>query len=97
MTKYDCPDFTFMLLTGSCYNSYYLFREHQFDEALSQLRAEHAKGHNIAYLGIVHLCNDGTYRLKRYVGMKNGQTVYDEYGKIGLHVQFYLNAGQCLN
>ena len=97
MTKYEYPGFQYMLLTGSCFNSYYVFQNDELEKALQQLRAEHAKGHQIAYLGIVHLCPDGTYRLKKYMRFENNQTVYDEYGRIGLHVQFYMEAGRRLN
>ena len=67
MTKSDCPNFAYMLLTGSCFNSYYLYQEDELEDAMQQLRIEHIKGHKIAYIGIPYLCPDGTYRLKEYM------------------------------
>lgn len=97
LEKTDRPGFEYLLLTGSCFNSFYIYQEDELEQAMAQLKAEHAKGNRIAYIGVPKKCTDGTYRLKKYMHLENGKVVYDEYSRMGLHVAFYVQAGRCLN
>ena len=96
MLKKDArPPFSFILLTGECYMDYYLFKEDELEEAISQLKAEYAKGEEIAYIGIPRFCNnDRTYRVKEFMKLDcNGKVYFEECGETHLHVAFYTNHG----
>lgn len=99
LSKTDNPPFAFILITGSSYVDYYVYQEEELELAISQLRAEHAKGYQTAYIGVPHYCeNDGTYRVKHHIKLLfNGKIEYEEYGRVVLHVAFYTESGKWLN
>ena len=44
------PDFDYILLSGSYWTKYYLYRADEFEEAYNQLKSEFAKGFHLAVL-----------------------------------------------
>lgn len=99
-TKTEDPRFTFVLLTGGvpCVD-YYLYQENELEKAISQLKAEHAKGYYLARIYITKFSNrDRTWHLKEFMELDvDGKLIFMEYGETHLHVKWYLDSGVWLN
>ena len=98
--EFTQPPFEFVLLTGDipCVD-YYLFKEDEFEQAMAQLKAEFAKGFDMARILLPQFCNhDRTWRLKEFMSLDiDGNVRYERYGETHLHVKFYLDAGEWQN
>lgn len=100
------PGYEYILLTnnnlgGTCvYLDYYLYKYDEFEEAISQLKIEYAKGNVHARICVPQFnTTDRTWRVKDKfkVDYNSERVVYLEYGDVGLHFMFYCNAGKWLN
>lgn len=94
------PSFAFALLTGPipCVD-YYLYKENQLEDAIAQLKAEHAKGYHLARIYLPEFStHDRTWRLREFMELDaDGKLTWLEFGDRLLHVKWYLDAGIWLN
>lgn len=94
------PDFEYILLTGTSFVDYYLYNRDELEEAFDQLRAEAAKGFRTAHICKKHFSTrDRTWRVKRIFKLHCGNKVVFDEDSLGdgLHIVFYVNAGQWMN
>lgn len=94
------PPFEYILLTGHCYCDYYLYKEDELEEAISQLKVEFSKGFHTARLCRKEFRNyDRTWCIKEFFSIDycTGKLTYEDCPKRGLHIVFYINAGEWLN
>ena len=94
------PPFEYILLTGSSYCDYYLYKLDELEEAIIQLKAEHLKGFRTARLCRKSFRNyDRTWDIEEFFSIhpRTGKLFYEDVPDTGLHIVFYINAGQWLN
>lgn len=92
--KTDRPLFDYMVMENSEYN-YYLYDS--FDLALKKA-IELSYGMDIGVLYELAFNNETReYRVQNTFTAYDGEVKYDKYARLGLHVQFYVNAGDWLN
>lgn len=92
--KTDKPLFDFIVIANGQYD-YYLYND--FDDALkTAMELSHKTEISIIY-EIVFNTETREYRTKDTFTIYDGKVHYDKYATIGLHVEFYINAGDWLN
>lgn len=94
------PEFDYMLLSGSYYNEYYLYRANEFEEAYNQLKAEFAKGRYLAVLCDLNFHNNSReWRAQPLFRCSRGKdkVFYDPYQATMLHLKWYCDAGDWKN
>ena len=93
------PDFAYMILTGSSYVDYYLFKENELEEAMLQLKKERNKGFNTAKIVVPYFSTgDRTWRARTFMNVNhNNKIIFDDTPSTLLHIKFYVDAGQWLN
>jgi len=95
MTKNtEQPLFNYMVIKNGQFN-YYLYKE--FDDALKKAE-ELSHYSNIGLVYEIFFHNEKReYRVQNTFIISNGRVKYDKFARIGLHLHFYINAGQWLN
>ncbi len=93
------PPFEYILLTGSSYCDYYLYKEDELEDAIMQLKAESLKGFATARICRKSFRNyDRTWDVEEFFSIDwNGKLRYEDCPDLGLHIVFYINAGAWLN
>ena len=92
------PEFDYILVTGDCFNEYYLFRAEEFEEAYEQLKIEYAKGNRLALL-----CDKDfntisrEWRAKPVFRRYHNKVIYDAFQEVMLHLKWYCDAGEWKN
>ena len=98
--KKQNPPFEYILLTGRCYCDYYLYKESELEEAIIQLKAEFAKGFTTARICRKDFRNhDRTWGVEDFFSIDycTEKLKYEDCPDSGLHIVFYINAGEWLN
>lgn len=93
------PDFSYVVLTGSSYVDYYLFKEDELEEAMSQLRKEASAGYLTAKIVVPHFSTgDRQWRLRTFMNLNyDHKILFDDTPYTLLHIKHYMDAGQWLN
>jgi hypothetical protein len=94
------PPFEYILLTGHCYCDYYLYKENEIEDAITQLKAEFSKGFTTARIYRKSFRNyNRTWATETFFSIDycSGKLKYEDTHHIGLHVVFYISAGEWLN
>ena len=107
MKKYNLPDkttkpeFDYIVLSGSYWTEYYLYRADEFEDAYNQLKSEFAKGFDLAVLCDLNFnTHSREWRaqpLFRSMQKSKTEVFYDPYQKTMLHLKWYCDAGEWMN
>lgn len=97
--KKEEPPFEYILLTGSSFCDYYLYKENELEEAITQLKTEYLKGFITARIYRKDFRNyDRTWGVEEFFSIDyNGKLKFEDCPGGGLHIVFYINAGEWLN
>lgn len=88
------PFFNYIVTINGDFD-YYLYD--RFDDALKKAM-ELSKGTEIGLVYEMHFNNvSREWRVQNTFSIFDGEVHYDKHAKIGLHVQFHINAGEWLN
>ncbi len=95
MTKNtDRPMFEYIVMINGEFD-YYLYSD--FDEALKKAMVL-GMGTEIGLLyELAFNCETREYRVQNTFKVFDGDIHYDKHARVGLHVEFYVNAGEWLN
>lgn len=97
--KQTQPEFSYVVLTGSTYVDYYLFKEDELEDAMIQLKKEANAGFNTARIVVPHFSTgDRTWRFRTFMETNiYHKVMFDDVPHTLLHIKHYMDAGQWLN
>jgi len=94
LKKTEKPLFEYLVTLNGEFD-YFLYDK--FDDALKKA-IEVARGHEISLVYELHFNTDTReFRGQHTFRVFDGEVHYDKHADLGLHIQFYVNAGEWLN